>query len=110
MHFYLILTNKTHRPYLRKHIKIKEKIETIKTIYEILSLFFNENTQEILFKMGKVILDQVFGKNQDIFLIELRLYPYYDKEKINLKIALLVIVYQMKIRDRILEILFTKAK
>ncbi len=77
---YPVLCSKIHRPYISNFLKIRDKVDIIISSYKFLDRFFNEKTLENLYKTGEIELCEVTGKNDEKFLIVLKLYTNFEKE------------------------------
>ncbi|MCJ8342178.1 MAG: VirK/YbjX family protein [Cetobacterium sp.] len=84
---YPILLSKLHRPYLILNNPTKSKMNNIIDNYLFIDEFFPKNIKESLYKIGKVQLGNIIGKNDNKFKVTLNLYPVFDKEgELNIKL------------------------
>ncbi len=77
---YPILMSKIHRPYLSNAFGMREKVETIKDSYRFIDEYFPAEKRESLYTDGKVKIGEITGNKEELFEINLALYPHYDKE------------------------------
>ncbi|UUV19771.1 VirK/YbjX family protein [Fusobacteria bacterium ZRK30] len=77
---YPILMSKIHRPYLSNSFKVGEKIKTIKDSYRFIDKYLSPGMRERLYTDGKIKIGEIRGNKEEVFEINLALYPHYDKE------------------------------